>query len=472
MKRSLLKNIDELGHLPESWPEALTECNRNHLVENGPTLVVLDDDPTGTQTVYDVPVLTQWDDHAVETMVHLLQQYTPVVFVLTNTRAMNEEETRSINFRIVSQLKEVSERADRQIEIISRSDSTLRGHFPLETDVIAEAWPEQADIVLVMPFFAEGGRVTIHGQHYVTENDKLIPAHETPFAHDAVFGFQNSWLPDWIEEKTAGDVKSDDVVLIPIGIIREQGPSAVAAILNAAAKNAVCVADSVTDHDAEVVAAGVARCDRVVLARSAASWVRVRAGLAKQDLLSPKPAFPELNSHGGLVIVGSHVPKTTTQFKHLLYNRPTSVAVEVSVADLLDDPESVISQSLESVSSNIKKGRDVVLYTSRELIVADDDQSNLDISKAVSACLVEIVKQLSTCPRFLIAKGGITSSDVATKGLNIKQAVVAGSILPGVPVWTLGSESKFPGLSYIVFPGNVGGDNALTMAVERCGINR
>jgi uncharacterized protein YgbK (DUF1537 family) len=67
----------------------------------------------------------------------------------------------------------------------------------------------------------------------------------------------------------------------------------------------------------------------------------------------------------------------------------------------------------------------------------------------------------------LIAKGGITSSDIATKSLKVKLAMVAGSILPGVPVWKLGEESLFPGMHYVIFPGNVGGDDALSLAVAK-----
>ena len=49
----------------------------------------------------------------------------------------------------------------------------------------------------------------------------------------------------------------------------------------------------------------------------------------------------------------------------------------------------------------------------------------------------------------------------------MKRARVLGQLLPGVPVWELGDETKFPGLPYIVFPGNVGGPTALVEAVER-----
>lgn len=79
--------------------------------------------------------------------------------------------------------------------------------------------------------------------------------------------------------------------------------------------------------------------------------------------------------------------------------------------------------------------------------------------------LVQLLPEIR--PRYLIAKGGITSSDLATKGLGIKRALVPGQILSGVPVWELGSETKFPRLQYVVFPGNVGGPEALVETVNR-----
>ena len=81
------------------------------------------------------------------------------------------------------------------------------------------------------------------------------------------------------------------------------------------------------------------------------------------------------------------------------------------------------------------------------------------------AQLIEIVRSLDVQPRYLVAKGGITSSDVATHGLGIKRAMVPGQILPGVPVWRSGTESRYPGMPYIVFPGNVGGPEALVEIV-------
>ena len=109
----------------------------------------------------------------------------------------------------------------------------------------------------------------------------------------------------------------------------------------------------------------------------------------------------------------------------------------------------------------------MLIYTGRQLVTGKDAQSSLSIGQKVSAGLIAILDKISTRPRYILARGGITSSDVATEGLKVKHAMVSGQILPGVPVWKLGEESRWPGLAYIVFPGNVGDSNALVVVVER-----
>jgi uncharacterized protein YgbK (DUF1537 family) len=118
------------------------------------------------------------------------------------------------------------------------------------------------------------------------------------------------------------------------------------------------------------------------------------------------------------------------------------------------------------VENALHDGKDVVVYTSRKLHTAADSQGNLLIGHRVSDGLITLLGMLSGKPRYLLAKGGITASDVATKGLSVRRAMVLGQILPGVPVWRLGEESRYPGLPYIVFPGNVGNSEALADVIK------
>jgi uncharacterized protein YgbK (DUF1537 family) len=107
----------------------------------------------------------------------------------------------------------------------------------------------------------------------------------------------------------------------------------------------------------------------------------------------------------------------------------------------------------------------VVIYTSRELVAASGDESLL-VGQAISQALVDIVRSIDIRPQLLVAKGGITSSDIATRACQVERATVLGQALPGVPVWRCGPESRQPGLSLVVFPGNVGGVDALSAVVR------
>jgi uncharacterized protein YgbK (DUF1537 family) len=110
--------------------------------------------------------------------------------------------------------------------------------------------------------------------------------------------------------------------------------------------------------------------------------------------------------------------------------------------------------------------QDVVVMTSRQLVTGADKEESLQIGAVVSAALVAVVRGLTVRPRFVVAKGGITSSDIATRGLDIKRALVLGQIAPAVPVWQPAAGSRFPGVPYVVFPGNVGGADTLADVVQ------
>lgn len=111
------------------------------------------------------------------------------------------------------------------------------------------------------------------------------------------------------------------------------------------------------------------------------------------------------------------------------------------------------------------KGRHVVLYTSREQVIGENKTENLIIVNRVANAVNSIVNGISIRPQFVITKGGITSCDIAAKCFGVKRALVLGQILPGVPVWRL--DGKWDGLTYVVFPGNVGTDSSLSDAFQK-----
>lgn len=425
-------------------------------------IVVLDDDPTGTQTVHGIPVLTTWDRVSLKKE---MKNSENAFFILTNSRGLTRDAARHLGFEIGANLKQVSEECRIPVSVISRSDSTLRGHFPEEVDETALAMGESGLPYLICPFFLEGGRYTIDNTHYVEEGDDLVPAAQTSYAKDAAFGFENSDLCRWVQEKTRGRIPADQVICVSLDHIRKGGPSRVCDELKTVPDNGACIVNAASYTDMEVFVTGLLEAGKAgkrFLYRTAASFVRVRAGVVpRSDLVSQKE-LSHGTAAGGLFIVGSYVPKTSAQVTALMAQTDI-FPIEIRVKKVLDmkSREQEIERVITELNAALSSGKDTLVYTSRGLVRSDDPDESLEIGQAVSSSLIRIVQNIQCRPRYLVAKGGITSSDVATKGLGVKRAMVLGQALPGVPVWQLGDEALYPGMSYIIFPGNVGDDNAL-----------
>lgn len=456
---------ETLDNLPEEWPHDPLESIRSSIRESGKKVVVIDDDPTGAQTVYGVSVLTAW---SVDALAEELATDLPAVYLLTNSRSLPPEEAASICLEAGRDLIEASRKAGRDVTVVSRSDSTLRGHFPGEVEALAKGMGQKFDAWILIPFFLEGGRYTINDVHYVAEGDWLVPAGETEFARDAAFGYKNSDLRQWVEEKTEGRIESSVVASVSIEDIRVGGPERVAQRLSALAGGTVCIVNAASMRDLEVFTQGLLEAEeagRRFLYRTSASFLRARFGQSPRPILTPEEMdLPE--SGGALIVVGSHVPRTTEQLEDLL-KQPGIVAIEAHVNSLLSDERvsEEASRVAQEAEAAMREERDVVVFTSRRVVQGTDAEESLSIARRISEGLVSAVGEIATRPRYILAKGGITASDIATKGLGVRRAMVPGQILPGVPVWQLGTESRYPGLKYIVFPGNVGDAQAITAVV-------
>jgi uncharacterized protein YgbK (DUF1537 family) len=470
---TVLPKAETFAALPAPWPESLEARIRRELEDDGRRLVVLDDDPTGTQTVHGVPVLTEWSQDALAA--ELVRS--PVFYVLTNSRSLPAPEAVELAAEIGRNLMAAASRTAISFAVASRSDSTLRGHYPAEVDATADTLGGDFAGHVLIPFFEAGGRFTLNDIHYVQQGDALVPAAQTEFARDKVFGYVQSSLPRWVEEKTGGAVRARDVVSITIDDLRVGGPEAVTAKLKAMPAGGVAIVNSVAYRDVEVFVAGLLAAERAGLNfiyRTSASFVRVRGGISQRPLLTRAelgagggPNEPGATGAGGLVVVGSYVEKTTEQLRAAL-ELPGVEGVELRVQELIspEGGDGELARAGSMVNRALAGGGDVVLFTSRALKSGRSDAENLAIGGRVSRALCGIVAGLAVAPRFLIAKGGITSADVATAGLQVRRAMVLGQVLPGVPVWRLGEESRFPGMSYVVFPGNVGEADALAQAIS------
>jgi uncharacterized protein YgbK (DUF1537 family) len=437
---------------------------------SGRTLIVLDDDPTGTQSVADLPVLTRW---APDDLAWALQLRPAAVYVQTNTRSLSPVEAAVRTREVVTNA--LAAAAGEPIEFVSRSDSTLRGHFPLETDTIAGVLEDDGatvDGVVVVPAFPDAGRVTVGGVHYVRQSSgDLVPVAQTEFAQDRSFGFTRSRLAAWVAEKSAGRYREADVVSIGLEHVRG-GPDAVAERLASAAGRAPVVVDAVTESDLRVLALGI----EVALAqgmtfvhRVGPPFVRARIGQHVRPPLTRDDVFGvDADRAGGFVVVGSHVALTTRQLQHLVAHRPVHV-VEMDVRHVLEPGAraGALDRAADDVLQHVP-ARDVVLHTSRELVAGRHSDESLAVAGLVSSALVEVVRRVvaSARPRFVVAKGGITSSDVATEGLGIARAFVRGPLLPGLVSLWQATSGPAEALPYVVFAGNVGDDTSLTRVVE------
>jgi uncharacterized protein YgbK (DUF1537 family) len=458
-----------LDRLPPEFPDdTIAEQVRTAVAASGRKVVALDDDPTGVQTVHDTPVLASW---SIPDLAEVLREPGPLVFVLTNSRSLPSEDAVRLNEEIVGNLVAASRQTRVDFAVASRSDSTLRGHFPAETDAIASVLGG-VDGVLIVPAFFEGGRYTIDDVHWVRDGDRLIPAAETEFARDATFGYTNSDLKAWVAEKSGGRIPASSVASLSIDVIRRGGPEGVAARLAEIGGGQPVIVNAASYRDLDVVVLGLLQAEAAgqrFVYRTGASFVRARAGIAerplltRQELLGAEAPIPL----PGLVVVGSHVQRTTEQLARLLA-LPGVVPIEVRVPVLLDSDasrERVVATARQEADRVLARGDVPVVVTSREAIGAGDPLRQLEISRTVSAALVDIVRGVEGRPGWVIGKGGITSSDIGTKALGARRATVLGQLRPGIPVWRLGRETRYPGLPYVVFPGNVGGPETLAEAV-------
>lgn len=437
--------------------KSLVQEIKQELKRKPKTIVVLDDDPTGTQTVYDVPVVTSWDEVVLEKEI----KENSIFFILTNSRSLQKDKANDLAELIGERLYKLSKKHNKQLIVLSRGDSTLRGHYPNEVDALAKGLKTLKAKHILAPAFFEGGRYTYNDVHYVKEGDDFIPASETPFAKDNTFGYKNANLIDWILEKYAGKLDKKVIESLSLDLLREQPLEKVIEKLQAPKKSHFVI-NATSYYDLEAVALAILKSDEKFLLRTSASFVNAITGIAAKDCLLKEEILTTQKTGGSLIVIGSYVPKTTAQLT-FLKQHAKAVFLELDVSNVKNDAlfENEINQLSKKVNQYLKENKDVVFHTSRTIITGATKAESLAIVNKVSNGVITIIKQLKTPPKYIVAKGGITSSDVATKGLNVQRAHVLGQALKGVPVWKLGNETKFPEMPYIIFPGNVGDNQAL-----------
>ncbi len=430
-------------------------------------IIVLDDDPTGSQTVHGCLLLTRWDE---ATLREAILDESPLFFVLTNTRGMDAARAAAVTREVCRNLsRALGALAARGHPVnpilVSRSDSTLRGHYPVETDVIAaELGPFDAHFLV--PAFFEAGRITRGSVHYLVVDGREVPVHETEFARDSVFGYRHSFLPDYVEEKTGGRIPASRVERFLLADVRGD----IRARLLALEDNACCVVDAEKqadlDHFCRQLQAAAGE-GRRFLFRSAASLLTSLAALPPQPVAPDAMAAYVRGGRPGAVVVGSHVRKTTEQLEALL-REPGTVPLEVDVDRLERERATILEEILERAAAAHAAGGTAVIYTSRTERTFADTAVRLAFGERVSDFLMDIIRGLPESLGFLISKGGITSNDTLARGLALRSSRVVGQILPGCSVVRCPADHpRYPDLPVVIFPGNVGDAGALAEAYRR-----
>lgn len=464
---------DILSSYPPVNEKAVDELLAKEIAGSNKKIVVLDDDPTGVQTVHDISVYTNWSEDSIRKG---FAEENKLFYILTNSRGFTAAQTEIAHREIAKAVDAVSKETGKEYIFISRSDSTLRGHYPLETIILKEEYEKNTgnkiDGEILCPFFKEGGRYTIDDVHYVRYGDTLVPAAETEFAKDKTFGYTVSDLKEYVEEKTGGVYKKENVTAISLKDIRALAFDKIEEQLMAVEDFNKIVVNAIDYLDVKIFCVALYRAmakGKTFMFRTAAAIVKVMGGVSDQPLLTREQMVVKETDNGGVIVIGSHTEKTTRQME-MLKEIPDIVFVELNARLVRDEAAFAreVERCLALEEEYISSGRTVCVYTTRTLITADtgDKEDDLRLAVRISDAVQSLVGRLSIVPSFVIAKGGITSSDVGTKALAVQRANALGQIKPGIPVWQTGDESKFPQTPYVIFPGNVGEDSTLKEAAE------
>lgn len=419
-------------------------------------LVVIDDDPTGAQSEADVPMLLSWSQPLLR---GAAKRRPRALHLLTNSRALERADA----YRVVREAAEASVATLPDADLVLRGDSTLRGHVGEEYRALRDGAFDGDDTALMLvPALPAAGRVTLDGVHRIERNGGSQPLHETEYARDGDFSYGSSRLLEWAEERTAGYFRAADGQELQLAELRAGGPDAVAAALShtAARAPAVFAPDACTDDDLDLIAGGLRAAlagQTRVIVRCAPAFVARLAGSAAPGLVAAPRAH-----RGLLVACGSYVPTSTRQLRRLVDRHPGRL-VELPTGALASaDPEreNAIERAVAAAAQRIDEGGVAIVATSRA-----PDPRGLAFGERIADGLARVVAQLRSRVDVVLSKGGITSAINLRRGLGAESAQVIGPVVPGISLWQVMVPEGIP-MSYVVFPGNVGGDDALVEVVD------
>lgn len=449
--------------LPPAGTRDLGGEIRSMLEKQRTKIVVLDDDPTGIQTVQDCLLLTQWTP---EDLQKAFEHEAPMFYILTNSRSLEEADAIRLNREVMESVLQANRRLNHKLIFISRSDSTLRGHFPAEPETmrtVLESHKIPVEFpVFFIPSFFEAGRCTVNNMHFLKSGDVMTPVSETEFAGDSIFGYSRSDLPGYMMEKSGGRIPEEKIGNLPLAVLRQLDPEALQKRISSSGSFSYVSIDALEYSDLQkfslALLGSVTGLESWAVLRTSSSLPKALGGIPDRELLTRDQLVKGPGQ--GMFIVGSHVRKSTRQLEELLKLEGVR-GIEADVQKILNDPTDYLGRILAELEACMRSGFSPAIYTTRHEMFTEDKTIRLHAGRKISAFLTDIVKNLPAPPGYLVAKGGITSHDVLVKGIKVRSARVAGQILPGVPVIVTGKDHIYPNLPYIIFPGNVGDDHSL-----------
>lgn len=408
--------------------------------------VVLDDDPTGTQSASNVRVLLVSDADLLTEALRTEDS----VYVQTNTRAIDEASAVALVRQVREDALTAGSRLGEEIQFVLRGDSTLRGHVFAET----EQFLASDALMIFVPAFPDGGRTTRGGVHYVNIAGVDIPAHDTEYADDPVFPFASGALVDYVAEKSAR-------APLPISIdVVRGGAETLVSVLQDAAAGSVVVPDAVTNDDIRLLADAIRTArsrGRTIVVRSAAPLAAMLAGVESSGLL----ATPLIDGKPPtLLACGSHTGGASAQLELVGRSWGPPVVIDTEAALVAPEAAGQDAAARAAGASGV-----TVITTSRE---RSAEHNTLHHGERVMLALTTAVRSLLPAVEVVVAKGGITSAEVARVGVGATSAVVLGQVLPGVSVWRITAVDGRE-ILYVVVPGNVGGPQTLVDVLAAIG---
>lgn len=413
--------------------------------------VVLDDDPTGTQSASGVRVLLWWDEPRLTEEL----RRTDAVYVQTNSRALDRESAVRLATGVRDAALAAAEELGESVQFVLRGDSTLRGHVFAETDVFVD----DDAVILFVPAFPDGGRVTREGTQYVTVDGALVPAHETEYAADPVFGFSTGFLPEYVTKYSGRRARRVGTDLVRSDLTR------LVTAFRAAEPGSVLLPDVLSNDDISRISAAL------VMARDAGMKFVVRcgaplaahmAGVASQALLA-RPIVPS-SARRTLLVCGSHTSGASAQLDLVARRWGPAAVLDTDLA--LADPRGAADLVAADVQAQLA-ARGFAAVTSER--IRRVEHNTLEHAERVMSGLVEVVRAALSTVDVVVTKGGITSAEIARTGVGATAADVLGQVAPGVSVWRFNDRDGRT-LRQVVVPGNVGGPDTLTDVLSACGL--